>query len=71
MRNITVFDESDRVLVEMVVGKRYIENGQDYYILHDPRRMNKQAFDYPFTADQLTLINTNDTEDKGDSSVSE
>lgn len=39
----------------MIVGKRYVENGEDYYILHDPRRMNKQGFDYPFTADQLEL----------------
>jgi len=55
MRTIKVFSEGDRVNVEMVVGKRYVENGEDYYILHDPRRMNKQGFDYPFTADQLEI----------------
>ena len=55
MRTIQVFSEGDKVNVEMIVGKRYVENGEDYYILHDPRRMNKQGFDYPFTADQLEL----------------
>ena len=55
MKSITVYSEGDKVNVEMIVGKRYVENGEDYYILHDPRRMNKQGFDYPFTADQLEL----------------
>ena len=64
MRTIQVFSEGDKVNVEMIVGKRYVENGEDYYILHDPRRMNKQGFDYPFTADQLTLKEEAKTEER-------
>ena len=64
MRTIKVFSEGDKVNVEMIVGKRYVENGEDYYILHDPRRMNKQGFDYPFTADQLELKEERESEDE-------
>ena len=66
-RTLQVFDEGDKVNVEMIVGKRYTEHGEDFYILHDPRRMNKQAFDYPFTYDQLSLKQGKDEEEERES----
>lgn len=55
MKTLEIFDPGDRVKIEMEIESRYFENGDIKYVLKDPRRMGKKV-DYPFTADQLELI---------------
>ena len=55
MKNIKIFEKGDKVKIEMTIERSYFENGEIFYVLSDPRRMNK-TFDYPFTDEDLELI---------------
>ncbi len=55
MKQVQIYEKGDKVKIEMTIEKSYFENGQIYYVLSDPRRMNRTV-DYPFTHDDLELF---------------
>ena len=59
MKDLRIYEPGDRVSIEMVIAKAYIEQGEVRYTLKDPRRMGREM-DYPFTAEELELIPAKD-----------
>lgn len=61
MKTVQLLDVGDRVYIEMEIAKRYFEdNGEIRYILKDPRRLGRLV-DYPFTNDDLELVETEES----------
>lgn len=63
MKQVQIYEKGDKVKIEMIIERSYFQNGEIYYVLADPRRMNR-AFDYPFTVNDLELIEEADKERK-------
>lgn len=55
MKSVRIFEQGDKVKIEMVIEKAYIEHGEVKYLLKDPRRMGK-VMDYPLTEEEMELV---------------